>query len=302
MLDRLHLAWQGLADWIDRGKLPALLLALLLYLVFGKKQRGPQGRLIWYGLVTVILCICPVTALLLMQYQTGFYDYIWIWSIVPVTALIAYGGVRFLADERKAGTGYPALLRNGFMLLLAVAVLVLSSGLGAGAWTERVSAGSGSAIGDVHTTDATALALQEALARDRAQEVLAAVKANASTNDQICLWAPAEILEYVRALDGSITLLYGRNMWDIALNAYRYEVYPAETQQLYQWMEGLADGTEQAVGEQLPEQLDAASRLGVNCVILPRETDVQEVLADGTWTASEVSTYIVLIKMTGASE
>ena len=78
----------------------------------------------------------------------------------------------------------------------------------------------------------------------------------------VCLWAPREILETARMQPVAVTwmqpvetvgiesvavagqlpeLLYGRNMWDAALNAYTYDVYPEEVQQLYCWMEAFSE-------------------------------------------------------------
>ena len=88
-------AWAGWINFTDSGKMAALAIVALLYLWLAFRCKGPQKRLMIYGAITVTLCICPATAAVLMYYQTRFYNYQWIWSMVPLTALIAFAGTLF---------------------------------------------------------------------------------------------------------------------------------------------------------------------------------------------------------------
>lgn len=272
MGESLRSAWAGWMGFADRGKLAALLLVLCCYLLLGKKRKGPQGRLILYGSIAAVLCICPVTAAALMKYQTLFYGYPWIWSIVPLTATVALGGTLFLTEQWKTGAGYRTLLYNATLTILCAGVLVLCGGLGAG----RVNA------------------LEERAGRERAEEILRAVEESCGTD--CCLWAPREILEYARVREGAPRLLYGRNMWDAALNAYSYDTYSEEVREMYLWMEHLTDyGTEISEREGY-EFVAKAVRMGVDCILLPTEmkgwdpTDGKVESADGSeaWSGKRV--------------
>jgi hypothetical protein len=271
MAEGIQNAWSGWLQFTDAGKLAALLAAALGYLFWNRKQKGPQRRALLYCGIAAALCMFPVTAAVFMWYQTEFYDYAWIWSMVPVTAVIALGGTCFLTEQWKQGQGYRILLHNGVLTLLLIGVLALCGGLGGNtvpssqAWADdaQFSPAGGTSMGAVLS---------------KVQEVCGA---------ECCLWAPREILESVRAQDGSIRLLYGRNMWDVALDAYSYDVYSEEQREMYLWMETLAEVVEAAAesdvtdGTSAADGLDAdwradyldyvqkAQQMGVDCILLP---------------------------------
>lgn len=241
----------------------ALFLAALLYLWLHWKQENQRG-LLRYGTVSALCCILPVTAVPLMLYQTRFYDYEWIWSIVPVTALTAYAGTRVMAEywqgfRREAWRkGLPVTAG-----LLVVALLCCgwnSGGVdrdGEKAWKEQT---------------------------ESVLEVIGAGRVEPSGNAQnICIWAPHRMMEYARRLDGSILLPYGRNMWDEALGAYSYDTYPEDVEQMYLWMsvveetctEDDFDFTEIILDEMEEQQLstgecmNTARQAGVDVLVLP---------------------------------
>lgn len=249
MREYLWNAWSGWQGFTDEGKLAALFLALAGYLLVSRRK-GSQRRLTVYGSVAAVLCIFPVTAAVLMKYQTLFYDYPWIWSIVPFTAVIALGGVIFLTDCWKKGRGYRTFLYNAALTLLSAGVLVLCGGLG------------------VNRIDGE----QERQNREYATAVLEEMDENYmgfGEETGFCLWAPREILEYTRTENSKIRLLYGRNMWDLALNAYSYDSYSQEQIDLYEWMEHLTDygvSIDDAEGQ---EYVRKAFSMGVDCILLP---------------------------------
>jgi len=120
---------------------------------------------------------------------------------------------------------------------------------------------------------------EEKQERQYAYEVLEAIQELAG-GETICLWAPQEIMEYTRAYDGDIYLVYGRNMWDDALMGYSYETYGDMEQSLYQWMESLQN----AVGMVMKDFLvggvscmEAAAELGVNYILLPGTVSPEQV-------------------------
>lgn len=259
MGELLGKAWRGFLEFQGNDKLLALfLLALLLVwlLELGEKTH----RRIWrYSTVLGILCICPVTAAMLMEYQTKFYDYQWIWALVPCTAMTACGGVLLLDRlwKNSACTGW----RRGVLLAGILALILLCGGNADSRWDIR----------DL---------------REEREKAARTLEAMSGGQEGICLWAPEEIMEHARSLDGSLTLVYGRNMWQEHLNAYSYDTYTQVQRDLYVWMSlaertGLLDveveGSLKAVGEIPPEgtvmsgekAMRDAMALGVNRILLP---------------------------------
>lgn len=252
-------AFRGWQEFEGGNKLTALFLLALLMFAALNLGEGSQRRLFRYGAVMGILCICPVTAAVLMQYQTRFYDYQWIWSLVPCTAVTACGGVLLL--DRLWGAGICTGWRKGVLLAGIFALILLCGGNAGSKWDVRD--------------------LREE--REKAARTLEAVSEG---QEEICLWAPKEILEHARSLDGGLTLVYGRNMWREHLNAYSYDTYTQEQRNLYVWMslaektgflDAEVEGGLEAAGETLPEGTvlrgkDAvrdALALGVNRILLP---------------------------------
>ncbi len=260
MVELLENAWTGWLRIADGGKLVALFLVALLFLWIGRKQEK-QKNLLRYGIVSAVCCILPVTAVALMLYQTRFYDYEWIWSIVPVTVVTAYAGTKVLAGcwqgfRREAW-------RKGLPVTLGLlAIVYVCGGLG------------GTDVGRE----------AERARRAEAENVLEALKRD---NTDVCIWAPRKVMEYARRLDGSILLPYGRNMWEEALGAYSFDVYSKGIENMYQWMciveetltEEDYDRTDE-MAEKMAEQqlttgecLDTARQAGVDVLILPANTN-----------------------------
>lgn len=244
-----------------------LLLAGLLFLWFGRKRRE-EGAFLLYTTVMTVCCILPVTAVFLMLYQTRFYDYEWIWSLVPATGMTAYGMTVFLGEYRtdaKRAKWY----RNVPVLFLLTTAILLSGDMGntVGEWDSQ------------REEKAKAYAVLEELAGEEPA-------------GSICLWGPREILEYAREVDGGFLLPYGRNMWDPYLNAYAYDTYEESTVRMYQWMEWVGEtGRPDMKAQHLEEARDSrvqtlkqteqperiirledsvghALELGVNCILI----------------------------------
>lgn len=257
MVEWMQGAWSGWTNYTDNGKLPALLLAVLLYLWFGRRQKAHRELLV-YTSVMAVCCILPVTAGLLMMYQTKFYNYEWIWSLVPTTAVVAYGVSLFWTEYRAEWAGQ-------WKKVLPVAVLLTSVFLFCGCmggqdWDRN---------GQKNDRARAYAALEQVSDRHPGAE--------------ICLWAPREVMEYAREKDASIRLPYGRNIWDGFLGAYAYDIYDDDTVMLERWMghvsmTGVADlemetkpsvsslnGMESAT---LEECVEKARSKGVNCILL----------------------------------
>lgn len=244
-MKNIEMAWLGWKNYTDDGKIAALLLVSLAYLWYCKKRL--RGRSLWvYSICTTIGCICPVTAALFMEIQTKFYDYEWIWSMAPVTAVIACGMTLFLA-ECWGGFRLSQWRKGVPAALFLLAVTALAGGMG-GSLPNQAG---------------------QAKERARAYGVLEELTALCPGGD-ICLWAPKEVMEYAREADGHIKLPYGRNMWDASLNAYAYDTYGEDAVALYRWMEQMSDpATMEAAMKSLETSVRNARKMGVDCIILP---------------------------------
>lgn len=272
MQELLKNAWLGWQNYTDEGKLAALMAGALLFLWLkaGQSWRDGQGArkaFLLYGSVSALCCAVPVTAAALMLYQTRFYDYEWIWALVPVTAVIAWGAGELLKDGELCrllfSFGGKKGLAAGLTAVLLTGTAFLCGSLGG-------------------TPDK----LQELSALKETERLLQSVTEGGQRKDVVLL-APKEIMENARALDGSIRLPYGRNMWENALNGYSYDVYAPEIKALYGWMCSLEQGGEADMSllqetEQEPglifsaaEAVEEMGTRGINCFVAPAETPAE---------------------------
>lgn len=252
MTELIRNAWLGWENYTESGKLAALFLAALLFLWLNRRKAGHRTLLL-YATVAAACCMIPLTAAVLMVYQTKFYDYEWVWSLVPLTAVTAYGVTEFLGSC-WGGLQGKSWKKGVPVTLLLLAVLLFCGGMGSRTWNRR----------------------QQVQEREQAELVLKELDGLTEGRD-ICLWAPRNILEYARELDGSIRLIYGRNMWDISLNGYAYDVYDESAEALYRFMEQVAEPVQtDDAGQELitaEECVEIALSRGVNCILLPRNME-----------------------------
>lgn len=255
-MELLKNAWLGWGNYIQQGKLVILLPVVLLYFLFLKKDEMKKSW-IWYTAFMTVACVCPITAAALMKYQTAFYDYVFVWSAVPTTAMIACGITSFLwyvwtGNEEKKGRAIGAIALLGMVLLLC---------------GSMGSPGRSEDGGDASRW----MAQEEA---DSAFDTIMRLREICGQDTSLCLWAPESIVEYARVADGSMTLLYGRNMWDASLNAYAYDVYTPEVEFLYRCMREW-EKPQVAKEEKIsPETLAGMAReAGVNCILLPNSME-----------------------------
>lgn len=253
MQELLKNAWEGWLNYTDAGKLAALLFAILLYLWFLKKYKE-QHDLTVYTTIMTVLCIFPVTAAVLMVYQTRFYDYQWIWTLVPTTMMLAFGGTIFLRD--CLNDTKKSKLQKTVVLLGLLAAVVLCGRLGNEKWQ-----------------------VDGAVSKKEAVKQLLEQVTEELDGRQMCLWAPDEVIELSGMVRGDITLLYGRNMWDKSLNAYSYDVYSDQVTDCYLWMAyvedmGELDGERKLEGDKRELKgtvcVKNAVNSGVNAIVLPK--------------------------------
>ncbi len=260
-MEWLRDAWIGWENYRTFAKPVALFFAVLLYLAMTRGKRSDAvGQMTGYSAVTALLCILPPTAAVLLIYQTRFYNYEWIWSLVPLTAVTALGGTLLLTERWRSWEKLNNICYNIVLAALIVGVILLCGRPGTDEWKQQTAPEK----------------------RAAAERVLTAA-AEDSGGEEIYLWAPREILAHARVLDDSIKLLYGRNMWDNALNAYSYDSYPPELEDAFLWLEGAAENgqwsqriekADEPGGEITAKVTDGAEQItyaleaGANCIFL----------------------------------
>ena len=193
-----------------------------------KKEIGKGGPYKWenshtiglyvYTILITLGCIFPVTALILMKYQTAFYSYVWIWAAVPQTTLIAWAGTEFLCDLWKSSSNVKTRdtgkawnneqsnrkqwLQNSVVTLLLLGIVFLS----------------GNPVSDTAQAQTTQIPIpvsEEQLQHKQepsAWEILEILSVyrdmeNSDTEkgtQNYCLWAPKDVMAAARAFSAHI--------------------------------------------------------------------------------------------------
>lgn len=220
----------GPGSYFQSNYMVVLVLGLFLYFFVAETDLAPrEKRLLRLSAALLALVLFPVSAMALMLYQTRFYSYCWIWSVMPVTLLISWGSVTVLwkqtGQNRRDGRAVWRLTAGAAVLL----VLVLLTGN----------------MGSIQT-----LSEEEKAQNSRAGEVAAYLKEIPGMEETL-LWGSRPVLEAVRRQGNGIKVLYGRNMWEPAAAAHAYDTYPMEQQRLFDWAEWIDGGD----GYEVPLQL-----------------------------------------------
>lgn len=283
MMELLKNAWPGWLGYTTGGKVVALLLLVLLLYWFARSEwKSYFSSLGIYTTIMAVCCICPLTAALLMAYQTRFYDYQWIWNLVPVTIVVALGGTLVWSELMEKCSKQKGCKWKGFAVTCALAgIICISGGMGTTSWEPDEEAAKRQETVQVLEALHTYMEADSADGTAGANEsdgVDGAAVAGES-DGTVKLWAPQPIMAYARAVDGKLRLPYGRNMWDITLNAYSYDVYGTQEKDLYAWMcnaEVYGTGEVECVTESgkryvvtATDCMDTAKKLGVTHVLLP---------------------------------
>lgn len=235
LLDSMRM---GFSSFVEDGQYLMLFMVAVLMLWLMNDSKKKEIR--WFTLIMLVLLLCPITAKLLLIYQTQFYGYESLWELLPVTAILVYGLVTaafqiIAAHSRGYGrweSAAPKRKENAYEILIMVvltAVLFLCGTLTpAKAFTDQ-TAGMGRLPKDT-------------------EEVLNQLMI--AEGDSITLLAPDEIAAWARIYSGNIILPYGRNMWEPELSAYTYDNYAGDLVELHDWVNGslpLSDQFDDAV-------------------------------------------------------
>lgn len=213
----LGLMQDGYTLFVKDGQITVLYFLSLFLLWFLIKDK--QELFKKYATLILLLLLFPPTAWLLMKYQTTFYDYVNLWTLLPQTAMVAYvltvcgeklAGYRFGKTKRKLGEG-PAIAVLAVLLFLCGSLTLF-----------------------VHPTEETGRYFPKDV-----EEVLGYID---TSGGEVYLFAPEEVAEYARIYDGRIKLPFGRNMWEVALSAYTYDTYDAGDGEMNDWLNGNLKG------------------------------------------------------------
>ncbi len=279
----------GYAELTGGGQYLALFFVALIGFYF---YPGKKERIYWYYSVAMSLVLLfPVTAWVLWKYQTRFYAYGHLWALVPITGMIAYGGVLLLemAQERCADHKLFGHKKYSGELLLAVFGLVI------------LLAGSVTPVPQNRQETANDQKIPA-----RQMQALEWIQENV---EEPCLWAARDVLEYARAYSGNFELIYGRNMWELSLNGNTYDWYDQQVLDMYEQMEDyefeagqgrLGGSSAQLLRKMGQDLLDVAENKDCNVVVLPKgdkqEWTLGETVGDHFLCSFQTEAYVIFTK------
>ena len=283
----LKTALNGWTDYTQHGKFAALLLVAMLYLGYtihrhnalyagaGSRDRNKATMTLWlYTALAVLACICPLSALFLMKYQTAFYSYVWIWAVVPQTALIAWAAAEFLCGLWKKRT-----LTNLMATVILLGIVFLS-GNPVSEWTKEQTAQI--PVMDVTIQQNPETSPWETLAS------LTEYRLAESGEGSFTLWASKEIMAAARAYSAEIYPVYGRSIWDASLGSYSYDTYATGQEDLYLWMSHL-EATGETEYVRMDESTGARTIDFADCLKYAAEKNVDIVLLPGNLSEETLS-------------
>lgn len=228
MMDALQTAYAGFVNYIQQGKFLTLFIAAILWLLYRRRNEGgTHGRrdsFLLYAILAALCCICPLTAVVLMKYQTSLYRaYAWIFSAVPVTAIIAWGMTDFLAwlwSEKGAGKGARKEAADSADAKTLLALLVLAIVILSGNPTGERSLSTEEMVG----TDGSGTAvLLDALAEEYGAE-------------ELCILGPKDVISAAHMRYSNVRTIYDRSIWEETLGSYSFDVHEDWQEDLYLWM------------------------------------------------------------------
>ena len=252
----------GMEQFFKADTMVVLLLAAFFFFwLQDRKTVSEKGnRLMVFALIASVLLLCPITATVGVIYQTAFYDYEWLWSMVPITIILSYATV--LVYDTKVENG--SRKKKASLVIMFLFLLF---------WCGNQ--------GILQTVDAEAAEQQE-----KASHVIGVLKQETLSED-VVLWAPKSIMQEARRQTGEVKLVYGRDMWEPKAGAYDYETYSDTMIAAYEWIEDLdkfigeeevnfsvlkIQWEEKKMDARLQDILPVLLENGVNTIVIPAET------------------------------
>ena len=203
------------------GKYGALYLAALFFLFLHGRDKKKERILCYYGVLSYILVMNPVTAGFMIKEVPAFSDYWKLLWLMPMDIIIAYFGMSFISSgKRGSGNEHDLDSKNtkwkmGYAVV-AVIVIALSGTV------VPFQADISKAENDYGITNESLEALQ--------------IVTENQTEAPICLLAPDAVMEEARVYSGAITLVYGRDIWNETVNMQVADGYDEMQMALHQAM------------------------------------------------------------------
>lgn len=258
----------GYESFIQNGQYLILYMTALLFMWF-QEEKGSK-RFLEYAFVLLLLLLCPVTAVLLLRYQTAFYNSEHLWVLLPMTAFIAYGLTVVLEKMAAAGIGRrrTRLWETFFTLLLVILLFLCGTLTPARAVSEESEHG--------------------ARLPKEAEEVLGMLSLS---EEEIWILAPDDIAGWARSYSGKILLPYGRNLWDRTLTAYIYDDYTGDELELHEWINGSLYVSEEDGTDLEESYLSICSSRGYEYLIFSTERAEEKALSAALLRQQEYTLY-----------
>ncbi len=202
----------GLFDsWKEfHGNMPILAVyagLLLAYLIcpklFSAGTDRPHLPLIKTGSFFFLLCVFPLTAVLLRMYFTPYHPYENLWSLLPLLPVIAMLGSLLLMHFTEEKT---SSLTNRILLYCLTAALLLFCAL-----PLQKKENHSYLIRDHETLSALA------------EDVLQICEENGIAPETARIYSNREVLSYLPLSGTGLTTLYTRALWDQGLQRYSYD-------------------------------------------------------------------------------
>lgn len=215
------------------------LLAVLFCLIYeGREKR--HWRCVAIAVCTVVVLLWnPLTARAYEMLLGRGYPLDLVSLAIPLLPFLAYAGTMLVEEGTK---GRP--MRDRVLLVAGLVVVFMAAG-------TMVPFGNGKPEVGMETVGTADERCIEAVS-DAAKELQ-------DIGQEPLLVAPKEIMETIRRYDGSIELIYGRDLWQTDALAYLHETYPEEIILLCQRMESSEANVAQTA--------EAALALGCNLIV-----------------------------------
>lgn len=222
-----------------------LWLVSVALLVLGIKKVAPQKqRLLMAGVLLGVLVIFPLTAVMLLEIYTPFYDWNDLQQMFPITLLISYGIVGLYDYLRKQNVPGVRLGQSAQNMISGICIILLL----------MVST-------NFHGFDGRQEADERGIPVESA-EVFGALW-QVVGEEPIVLAAPPEMLQYARLYESAWRPVYGRDLWSSKSASYINSGYDME----YQYYTLLTDA--RLPEDECTELISLINKGYADCIIVP---------------------------------
>ena len=209
-----------------------------------------------YSTIVLLLLLFPPTALALVHYQSAFYSYNYLWGLLPINAVIALSTTLLAFSSVKARKKWT--ITCAFLLF----AFCFCGSLFTANWKQQ-----GTYSSSVFRSGNQEIAAFETM---RSEAIL--------VSDDL-LWAPQTITTYCHLTTPSIATIYGRDMWEPAMDGFSYDTYSNSIKKLYDFMQfaEIYQSIEKYPNESAASLFEQAFDEGVTKILLPDSIPENEI-------------------------